>query len=360
MDPITRAELNRTTLHRQWLLERATAPAARTVEHLVGMQGQNPHDPYWGLWSRLDGFQPDELSTLISNRQAVRGQLLRATIHLATTSDFLGLRPQLQPVVSRTLGSTSFARDTSEIDRPALLAAGRSLLEKEPLTRAELGRRLGSRWPEVASASLAQVVTYLLPVVQVPPRGLWGQSGTARWTTIQSWVGSDLFPGWSVEETVLRYLAVFGPASTSDIRIWSGLPGLKAVIDRLRRDLRTYRSESGTELLDLPDLEVIDGGTPAPPRFLPEYDNLLLGHADRSRFFVDGVIPLGFTGNLMVDGLFSGAWKIVEERKATRLEITMLRKVTSAQRREVTAEGERLLGLVAPDQGRPVMVWREL
>jgi hypothetical protein len=163
-----------------------------------------------------------------------------------------------------------------------------------------------------------------------------------------------------VEETVLRYLAVFGPASTSDIRIWSGLPGLKAVIDRLRRDLRTYRSESGTELLDLPDLEVIDGGTPAPPRFLPEYDNLLLGHADRSRFFVDGVIPLGFTGNLMVDGLFSGAWKIVEERKATRLEITMLRKVTSAQRREVTAEGERLLGLVAPDQGRPVMVWREM
>jgi hypothetical protein len=319
------------------------------------LQAQNPNDPYWALWSRIDGFDPEELSGMLSRREATRGPLLRTTLHLATTGDFLVLRSQLQPVMLRTFGSTSFSRDTIAIDREAVLAKGKSLLEQRSMTRAELGPLLEQTWPGISGSSLAYLITYLLPVVQVPPRGLWQKRGTGRWTTLDSWTGGGLKQG-EVEDTVLRYLAAYGPASVSDIRVWSGLPGLRGVVDRLRPDLRVYHDENGIELLDLPDLPLIEEGTPAPPRFLPEYDNVLLGHSDRSRFFVEGVVPPGWRGNLLVDGLFSGAWRVGSSGDGTSLEITLLRPVTKRQSREVAAEGERLLGFSAPGSGKREVV----
>jgi hypothetical protein len=229
MDGITRGELNRTTLQRQSLLERSNVAVGHAIEHLVGLQGQNPKDPYWALWSRIEGFDPEQLSGMISRREAVRGQLLRATIHLVTTTDFLLLRPLLQPVMSRTLGSTAFARDSADVDRAVLLDMGRSLLEQSPMTRAELGPLLEATWPGVPGSSLAQVVTYLLPVIQVPPRGLWEQTGSARWATAEDWTGSGLLSDGRIEDIALRYLGAFGPASVSDMRVWSGLSGLRRV-----------------------------------------------------------------------------------------------------------------------------------
>lgn len=196
------------------------------------------------------------------------------------------------------------------------------------------------------------VVTYLLPVIQVTPRGLWGRSGAARWTTVQSWVGSTMRPADTEEATVRRYLAAFGPATTSDIRVWSGLAGLKAVVDRMRPELVVYRGETGAELLDLPGLPIIEDATPAPPRFLPEYDNVLLGHSDRTRFFPDDVIPPGWARNLLVDGLYSGSWKSTGKKGRPRMEVTIRRKLTRKQLREVRSEGERTLSLAHP--GEPV------
>lgn len=362
MDRVPQRVLNRTTLHRQWLLDRRSSGTREAVEHLIALQAQNPLDPYWGLWSRVHAFDPLSLSHMIESRQAVRGQLLRGTIHLTTSDDFLDLRPQVQAVLARILGSTTFGRDTRDVDREPLLELGRALLEKEPLTRAELSKRLEERWPGVAGASLAQVVTYLLPVVQVPPRGLWGGRGAARWVPIESWVGSELRPGTEVRVTIRRYLAAFGPASVADMRAWSGIAGLREVVDGMGSELRTYRTESGAELYDLPDLPLIDAETPAPPRFLPEYDNVLLGHADRSRFFADDTAPLGWTGNLMVDGTFAGAWKPVppEGGRPARLEVTMLVETSRAAMRRVVEEGQALLGFAYPTSSSAEVVFVEI
>lgn len=349
MDQLSRRTLNRTTLDRQSLLNRSTVTANEMVEQLVGIQAQNPSDPYFALWSRIDHFEPQTLSTMIERGEAVRGQLMRATIHLTTTPDFLSLRPQIQSVCARTLASTVFARDTKEVDREALLKLGRSLLERGPMTRAKLGPLLEAEWPGVPGASLAQVVTYLLPVVQIPPRGLWNRSGAAAWTTVESWTGSQLVNGLPLEDVLRRYLAAFGPASVADMRAWSGLSGLREIVDRMRPQLRVFRTESGVELLDVPDAPIVDEDTPAPPRFLPEYDNVLLAHSDRSRFFFDGVAPQGWVGNLLVDGMFSGGWKVTSSRGVHRMEIVLQRAIPRAEVEAAVEEGHRLLALVEPE-----------
>jgi hypothetical protein len=326
------------------------------MTHLIGMQAQNPNDPYYGLWARLDGFEAGELSGMIERKEALRGALMRATLHITTTDDFLHLRSLLQPTLAAVLGSTPFAKDTTGVDRDALLNFGRSLLDEAPMTRAQLGPKLEERWPGVPAASLAQVVTYLLPVVQVPPRGLWGKSGTARWATIESWTGKSIPARADPRSLVMRYLAAFGPASVSDIRAWSRLNGLREVVDGMRSHLQALAGPDGVELLDVAGGVIVEEDVPAPPRFLPEYDNVLLGHADRSRFFVDGVVPIGWVGNLLVDGLFSGWWRISKSNKEPQLEVHLLRKVSPSGLKGVREEAERLLDQAHPPgaQGRSI------
>ncbi len=319
------------------------------IEHLVGMQGQNPHDPYFALWSRIDGFQPEELSGLLESRLAVRAQLLRSTIHLVTTRDFLTIRPIVGSVLERTFGSTAFSRDVEGVDLDELFRLSRALLDERPRTRAELGPLLAERWPDRPAGSLAQAATYLLPVVQVTPRGIWQRSGPSAWATVESWLGRPLDSPGPPDDVILRYLAAFGPAAQKDVRVWSGLSGLAEVVARLRPQLRTFRDENGVELFDLPEAPRPDPDIPVPPRFLPEYDNLLLSHSDRSRFFDGQVFPQGWVGNLLVDGLFSGSWRIKRTKRQTLLEIEPGRTLPIADRQEVEAEGDRLLAFTDPN-----------
>jgi hypothetical protein len=192
---------------------------------------------------------------------------------------------------------------------------------------------------------MAQAATYLLPVVQTTPRGVWGSSGAAKWADAGSWLGRSLLDQGSVDALVVRYLRAFGPASISDVRVWSRVTGLREVLDRLRPELRVWRSEDGMELFDLPDAEHPDPDVPAAPRFLPEYDNVLLGHADRSRFF-DAAVPSGWVGNLLVDGFYIGHWKIVETKKVRDLVVTPQVKLSRTDRAEVEEEGTSLLSFV--------------
>ncbi len=246
---LSQRALNRALLARQKLLRREKVAAAEIIEHLVGMQAQTPNSPYIALWSRIEGFQPDELGDLITNREAVRLALMRSTIHLVTARDCLFLRPLMQPVQVRNLFTGSpFGRNLTDMDLDEVVAAGRSIVEEKPRTSKELGALLHERWPDRDATSLAMAIRNLAPLVQVPPRGVWGKSGQTTLTTAESWLGQPLDPNPSLDDLVLRYLAAFGPASVMDAQNWSGLTKLRDAFEHLRPQLMTFQNESGKEL----------------------------------------------------------------------------------------------------------------
>lgn len=351
--------LNRATLARQHLLARVAMPATQMVEHLVGMQAQVPENPYVALWSRIEGFEPAELSAAIEGRRAVRGGLMRGTLHLATDRDYLAIWPLIRPVLDRVLHSQSpFGRAMAGIEPEALMAAGRAWLDERPRTRAQLAPLLAERWPDHDGPSLAYALSYLLALVQVTPRGLWRRSGASAFATVEAWLGRSVEPEADIDALVIRYLAAFGPASVADIRAWSGIGGLREAVHRLRPSLVPFRDERGRELFDLPDAPRPDPDAPAPVRYLPEYDNVLLGHADRSRFGADervaalfGERPIGL-GAILVDGTVCGTWRVRRERQCATMDIRTLDPLSPADGSALEDEGAALLDLVAADRSR--------
>lgn len=344
--------LNRATLSRQLLLDRHDMSPLAAIDHLVGLQAQNPGDPYIALWSRLEPFDPGQVSAALERRRAVRAQLMRGTIHLVSSADYPAVAGATRTVRERVFRSTAFAKATAEVDLPELLEVASGLLDEQPRSRAELVPLLLERWPDVDGPSLAQAVTYVLPVVQVPPRGMWRTSGTARWATAESWLGRGPDPRHPVDTLVLRYLAAFGPASVADARTWSNLTGLAEVFERLEPELLCFRDERGRLLYDLPQAPRPPADTPAPVRFLPEYDNVLLAHADRSRIIV-GVEPKGWLGNVLVDGFLAGNWKVTESRDRVHVAVSLLRDPPKVRVAEIEEEARRLASFLSPSASVP-------
>ena len=341
--------LNRATLARQLLLERARVSPLESVRRLVGLQAQVPRDPYVALWSRLDGFRAGQLSTLLEERLVVRTVAMRATIHLLTSDDALAIRPLVQPVLDGELARhPEHGPRLRDVDLGPTLAAARDLLDDRPLTTSELRAAIAERFPDLDAPAAAFACRGLLALVQVPPRGLWGRSGAVRLTTLEAWVGRELEGAPSLDDLVLRYLRAFGPATVADVATWSRLTALRPVLERLRPRLATFRDEQGRELFDLRDGPRPDPETPAPPRFLPEYDNVLLSHADRSRFGADGIRSrfaavegLGH-GGVLHDGRFAGLWRVEEGALVVR----HADPLAARARAEIAAEGGRLLGFL--------------
>jgi Winged helix DNA-binding domain len=354
--------LNRATLERQLLLRRSTMPVTEAVEHLVGMQAQVPHNPYLGLWSRLDGFRPADLGRLLLDRRLVRIVVMRATIHLVTDRDALELRPIIQPVLDQELRRhPDHAPTLVDVDLDDVLRSARPILA-EPRTIPQLRTLLAERYPEHDPAALAYACRCLLPLVQVPPRGVWGRTSQVTLATAESWLGRPLSATPSIETLVLRYLGAFGPASPADVTTWCRLAGMREVMERLRPRLRVFRDDAGRELFDLPDAPRPDPDVKAPPRFLPEYDNVLLSHADRSRFVdAEGARPLfgraAVHGTALVDGRLHATWRIERDRatNAATLVVTHTTGMPKRAQQTLGAEGRRLLGLLAADASSHVV-----
>jgi hypothetical protein len=348
--------LNRATLERQLLLRRSGMAVLDAVEHLVGLQAQVPLNPYTALWSRLERFHPDSLARLLEDRYVVRLPLMRATIHLVSAEDCLTLRPLVQPVLDAELARhPEYGPALRHVDLEPVLAVAQRLLADRPHTGPELRAALGEQFPGANAAALAYACRNRLTLLQVPPRGLWDRTARVTSTTAEAWLGRPLNPNPSLESAVLRYLAAFGPASVADVGTWCRLTGLRDVVEHLRPQLRAFRDERGRELFDLPDAPRPDPEVPAPPRFLPEYDNLLLSHADRGRFLGDrkrlSAVRGPVQGAVLSDGMICGVWRIEHARDGERAALVVEHVVRLPKRASaaVAAEGRRYLRFVAGD-----------
>ncbi|MEU7550854.1 winged helix DNA-binding domain-containing protein [Streptomyces sp. NPDC044571] len=338
----TRA-LNRATLARQLLLGRAEMSAQDAVAHLLGLQAQNVKPPYFSLHARLAHFRPAELAGLMETRQVVRMVTMRSTIHTHTAHDALTLRPLVQGARDRELGN--FRKGLAGVDLDRLAERARAYVEAEPRTMAEIRGELLGEWLGADPQALSVAARCRLPLVQVTPRGVWGRSGQVRLTTLEHWLGAVPGQPPSLDGVVLRYLGAFGPASVKDMQVWAGLTRLREAFERLRPRLLVFRDENGVELFDLPDAPRPDPDAPAPPRFLPEFDNLLLSHADRTRVVPAELKGRSWAGNqayrtLLVDGFLAGLWK----PEAGGLTVELFDRVPPGQKDEIAAEGERLIG----------------
>lgn len=344
--------LNRALLARQMLLTRVNLPVTNVIEHLVGIQAQDPIAPYYGLLTRIEGFRPENLSKLIQDKKVVRLSLMRSTIHLVTSQDSMSLRPLVQPVQESVLRN-SFGKGLYGLDVQAVVDAGRSLIETSPLTFSELGKQLNKQWPATDAATLAAIIRTFIPLIQLPPRGLWGNNGQAVHTSAEAWLGNLPFPNLTTNDLILRYLEAFGPASIRDIQVWSGLTKLKEMIEQLRPQLIFFRDEQGNELLDIPNAPRPDANIPSPPRFLGGFDNILLSYSDRSRIIKDEYRNKVFTKNgiikstLLIDGFVSGIWKVQRGKGSVQLIVEPFKKIPSIELNALKEEGNRLLDFIA-------------
>lgn len=365
--------LNRATLARQLLLDRADLPVLDAVAHLGGMQAQEPQEPFVGLWSRVRAFDPAVLSDLLTRRSLVRTHLMRRTVHLVTADDALAWRARHDAMLrQRVLGT--YRRELDGTDLDELAAAGRAVMaDGEPRSMTELVRALGPVRRVFAGQDLAErrptpgpralgemLVAALVPVVQLPPRGLWRTKAGVRNVLLSSWLGREIDPPTLDgsdpvgQALVRRYLAAFGPAASADLRAWCGLAGLPAAVAAIREELVTFRDERGRELFDLPDAPRPDPGTPAPVRFLPAFDNAILGYHDRGRIIDDAHRGLSVAGErvVLVDGRVAATWTV----DAGTVVVTPLRGFSGADRATVAEQGRELASFLSDNESHRVRV----
>jgi hypothetical protein len=351
---LTRRELNRATLARQLLLDRAALPAVDAVARVAGLQAQVQNPPYVGLWSRLRDFDRGELTAAMERREVVRATMMRSTVHVVTADDYLAWRAALQPALVRAFHGFH-GENARQLDTESVLAAAFELFDGPPRSFVDVRAVLSERFPGVRPETMAYATRAYLPLVQVPPGGTWGHSGAVPYTLARAHLGRDVAGSDSPSGFVLRYLAAFGPATVKDVQTWAGMAKLKATIDELRPQLRTFRDEAGGELFDVPDGPLPDADAEAPVRFLPEFDNFVLSHADRSRVVPEehrkkvlpgaGIVRATF----LVDGMVAGTWNVERAKGARVLVAQPFEQLAKSDRDALGSEAERLLGWVAED-----------
>ncbi len=332
------------------LLQRQKVKPVAALERLAGLQAQLARPPFVGLWSRIEGFRREDLIRSVERKDAVRATMMRATIHLVSRKDFLVFRPALQQMLARASGSHAKGID---VDR--LLAAARPYFE-EPHTFAELREHLKSHFPALDERAMGYVVRTHLPLVQTPgANDRWGYHGMADFVLAESWLEEPIGDDASPHALAMSYFVAFGPASVQDFQAWSGLSAARKWIDELRPKLRVFRDESGRELFDLPKAPRPDQDEEAPVRFLPEFDNLLLGHADRTRILAPQHKPALATKNLFVPGVFlvdgfaAGMWKAEQVKRKAQLRVIPFQRMGKKIHAAIEEEARKLLMFLEPE-----------
>ncbi len=306
------------------------------------MQAQEPRPPFIGLWSRLEAFQHDELIAAVRSGALVRGPLFRATLHLVTAADWSLFRPVCQPALARAARVLSDRVDTLDLD--ALRSAVQALLSERPRTAAELRALLHEQFPQHDARALGYAARTHVPLVMVPTDDRFGFPRDPLLRLAQPQQQSA-----GASELVRRYLTAYGPATVADAQQWSGLAGLAPTFEALRPELANFTDERGRELFDLPQAPRPGADTPAPVRFLPEFDSLVLAHADRSRLIAEEHRRHLVTKNLRVkatvlnDGEVCATWSVKRSARTATLEVSPFAAVTASAWHDLEAEGLALL-----------------
>ena len=353
-ETLTREDLNRATLARQMLLAREVVSPVAAVERLCGMQAQEPRPPFVGLWTRLARFERGNLHQALHERTVVRGTLMRGTLHLMSASDYAAHRMTVQPVLNRGIGI--LGERAAGLEIAAVLPVAQRLLSERPRTFTDLRAALVAQFPDVDARALGFTARMLLPLLMLPTEDRWSFPAESRFGLAEEWLGAPLAGADDAEALVLRYLAAFGPATVADFQQWSGLQGMKPVLEALRPRLVVVRSDRKRELFDLPNAPRPAAATPAPVRLLPEFDNLLLSHADRTRVLPDayrrlvlgaknGRIPATF----LVDGFVAGTWRAERKRGVATLTLSPFAALAKGIARDLEQEGDALLRFLEPD-----------
>lgn len=363
-ETLTDRELNRATLARQWMLERADVAIPDAIAFLLGLQAQTSNGPYQGLWNRIAGFRHEDLTALIKDKSLLRATTMRTTLHLHTAADMRCLRPVMQAVLDRSWTST-FRKRFADADHDAVHRRGIELLNETPLTSGALGKRLAEVWPNSEPLALAQLLHCRETLIQIPPTRVWSHGGPPLLSRIENWTGKGLDDPIALPDLVRRYLAAYGPASIMDMQSWSGLTKLAPAFDALKSELVEFTGTDDRTLYDLPDGMRPDPDIPAPVRFLPEYDNVWLGFADRYRIQPQlakdrMVLVNGYIAAYTVDGFIAGNWTLKRTRDDIAMTILPFRKLTKAETVAVEAEAHAHGAFLADGKGKVSVSWEAI
>lgn len=339
MRKLSVGELNRTLLDRQRLLSRSAESPEEIIKACAGLQSQKPSTMFLGLWNRCSGFNSVDLDQLLLSGRVVRIASMRSTIHVLTVDDAHTFRTATQSVLANELHATNKELAKSD-EAPKVVRHAEKLLKSAPMTAKDLSASLHQIWPHYPAPTLLALVRAMLPLVQVPPRGLWGQSAAPSYQLLQVWSPDRRAvrprEKRSIELLIRSYLSAFGPATVADAQTWSGLRGVKEVLEGMRPRLAKYIGPNDEVLYDNPGAALIDADVPSPVRFVGEFDNVVLSHKNRERIVSaenrdklrspNGLIP----SVLLIDGYVSGVWTVLRVAGKNEVQVELFRPISAS------------------------------
>ena len=353
-------ELNRAMLARQLLLERGRVGVVPAIERLAALQAQWAPSPYIALWSRLKDFRREKLWSAIQRREVIRARLMRGTLHLVSARDFYAYAVATQDLQRGAWNRLQVGRGVD----PKKVAELATAFAREPRPKEavleHVQERIGAKLGGPFNWLVWRFVSAHADLVTAPPGGHWEYGGTdAPYVAARHWIARGERPPEeeALELLIRRCLAAFGPATLADVAQFAGQvpPRVRPTLERIASTLRTFSDEQGRLLYDLPRAPRPDGEAPAPVRFLPRYDELLISYAHRDRVIAPTHRRAVYSKNaiveavVMVDGFAAGTWKLDRAKDTAVLGITPFGPLARRDRAAVDAEGRRLLSFLAPD-----------